>query len=399
MFRKIVTELAYSPTLAENLGFYVKQLRSEVSVRQVGLIFTLLAVVVQLIAALFPPESANAHNPDIFIDAKLQSIQDYLEYYDQNANNIRDLLASLGITRSAIEAAQRQTLASGPRTSLWSVHNDRTEESRAYFFPTTNEKSGVAYYRPLPSELLGTEAYVGSSSSLGGWFAITANGANLVTENRVPSTCSTWLASPNKPLRVDSWTNDPECLSMLDLSLEAREISSDSTDIGQLRALDRVAYTLSIKNKRDTAIPVTPSINLEDTLEYSRILDYGGGSYDFDTKNLAWRTTTLPAGGNITKTFIVQLLPSIPATARGQYISASYDCTVSMAFGNVLSTPVDCPFAKQVEQVANSLPRLSKSFNVIAAVLLAAAVAFLYARSRQLLSEIYIIRHNHLGGL
>ena len=106
MFRKIVTELAYSPALAGNLGHYIKQLRNETSRRQIGLIFVSLAVIVQLFANLFPPESANAHDPTTFIDGGIPSIDEYLNHYDKNDGNIQSLLNSLGIKRSEIKAAK-----------------------------------------------------------------------------------------------------------------------------------------------------------------------------------------------------------------------------------------------------------------------------------------------------
>ncbi len=400
MFRKIVTELAYSPTLAGNLGVYVKQLRNETSKRQIGLIFSLLALVVQLIATTIPPESANANNPEVFIDGGVASTEQYLEYYDQNARNSKDLLTSLGISRAEIAAAELDSLPYEASSSLWSMQNPRTDSSTAYFFEAANGTSSVAYYQPLPDELKDLSVFLGSSETLGGWFALTQSGASLVTEKLPPSPCSSWLDAPKQPLQLTSWNRDEECLSILNLSLDAREISSDNPSIDMFQPLDRVVYTLLAENTSDAAITVTPSVNLEDILEYSRILDYGGGEYDFDTKNLTWNNARIAAGERIERVFIMQLVPSIPATAQGQYVTASYDCTASLAFGgDVIKTPVNCPFAKSVEQTTNSLPTLSKRFNIVSAVLLATVVTFLYLRSRQLLTEIYIIRHNHLGGL
>ncbi len=160
-----------------------------------------------------------------------------------------------------------------------------------------------------------------------------------------------------------------------------------------------MAYTLSVKNNSDTNIDVIPAINLEDILEYTRILDYGGGDYDYDTRNLSWSKSTLTPQENLEKTFIVQALPSIPSTARGEYVTASYDCRVSASFGNTLSIPTDCPPAKQIEQIINNLPQLSGKVAGAVSVGFLALALYLYGRARQFLTELYIIRHNHLGGL
>jgi len=399
MFRKIVTELAYSPALAGNLGYYIKKLRDETSRRQIGLIFILLATIFQLFTAVVPPESANANDPAIFIDGGVQSINEYIDHYDQNTGNIMDLLSSLGITRSEIEAAKLQNLPTAPNASFWSMQNSRHKDNIAHPFQKATGGKGVAYYQHLQPREASSQAFVGKSTALGGWFGITKNGANLVTETTVISQCNTWLSETANPLIVDSWSNDPICLAKVNLTLSARAISSSSPTLDQLRASDRIAYTLSIKNNSDSDLAVIPAINLEDILEYTRILDYGGGEYNYDTRNLNWSQSTLIPQENIEKTFIVQALPSIPSTARGEYVSASYDCSINVTFGNTLSIPADCPPAKQIEQITNNLPQLSGKVASGASVGVLAITLFLYGRARQLLTELYIIRHNHLGGV
>ena len=47
MFRKLVSNIAFSPALVSQLGFYAKRLRKEETTRRIGLIFTVLALVVQ----------------------------------------------------------------------------------------------------------------------------------------------------------------------------------------------------------------------------------------------------------------------------------------------------------------------------------------------------------------
>lgn len=400
MFRKIVTELAYSPALAGNLGDYIKKLRDERSKRQIGIIFVLLAIVVQLFATLFPPESANANNPDVLIDGGVQSVDDYLTYYDQNAENIRDLLTSLGITRSDIEAARLATLPSTAEASFWSVQNNRGEDGSSYSFQTPSGKLGVAYYRPLSSLHSLPEAYVGSSAQSGEWFAVTKNSGNLITEAKSTPNCSSWFSTSVGLRSTSSWNDAVSCPAALEPSLSARTIlPSSSTTPRMANASDRIAYTLSITNKGVDDMPVVPAINLEDVLEYSRILDNGGGEYNYDTKMLSWSTTTLAAGESAERNFIIQLLPTVPSTARGQHIDASYDCMLKASFGNSISTSVNCPFVKHIENVTNNLPMVSKRANLISAAGLLIATLYLYFRSRQLLTELYIIRHNHLGGL
>ncbi|MDQ5932502.1 MAG: hypothetical protein QG649_587 [Patescibacteria group bacterium] len=63
MFRRIVSNLSFSPALVGQLGFYAKRLRREEATRRLGLIFTAMALVVQSLAVFSPPEAANAATP------------------------------------------------------------------------------------------------------------------------------------------------------------------------------------------------------------------------------------------------------------------------------------------------------------------------------------------------
>ena len=63
MFRRIVSNLSFSPALVGQLGFYAKRLKKEEATRRMGLVFTALALVVQSLAVFSPPEAANATTP------------------------------------------------------------------------------------------------------------------------------------------------------------------------------------------------------------------------------------------------------------------------------------------------------------------------------------------------
>ncbi len=60
MFRKIVSNLPFSPALVGQLGLYSKELNKEERIRRLGLFFLVLALIIQLIVILQPSESANS---------------------------------------------------------------------------------------------------------------------------------------------------------------------------------------------------------------------------------------------------------------------------------------------------------------------------------------------------
>ncbi len=117
MFRKIVSNLAFSPALVGQLGFYAKRLRKEEATRRVGLIFTALALVVQVFAVFTPPESANAANGNNIIYSGFKSKSDLLSIYDRNKDSaghkdIQQIYAHFGITRKDLANAKWTTVNS-----------------------------------------------------------------------------------------------------------------------------------------------------------------------------------------------------------------------------------------------------------------------------------------------
>ena len=60
MFRKLVSNLPFSPSLIGQLGLYAQRLKREQAVRRVGLVFTVFALIIQSLVVFNPPMSANA---------------------------------------------------------------------------------------------------------------------------------------------------------------------------------------------------------------------------------------------------------------------------------------------------------------------------------------------------
>ena len=117
MFRKIVSNLAFSPALVGQLGFYAKRLRKEEATRRVGLIFTALALVVQWFAVFTPPESANASNGNNIIYSGFKDKNDLLAIYDRNKDSaghtdLQQIYKYFGITRQDIANGSMKSINS-----------------------------------------------------------------------------------------------------------------------------------------------------------------------------------------------------------------------------------------------------------------------------------------------
>lgn len=197
MFRKIVSNLAFSPALVGQLGFYARRLKKEEATRRIGLIFTALALIVQSFAVFSPPESANAANSSDFIRGGFSNVNEYLSHYDQNSNNIKDIFASLGITRNEIKTAKKGTINSKDGVFSWGMrsHFSAAQGERVHSYAKSNNSTGKVYYRPLAlwdstsyTKKNGStyEVLIGHSAKFG-WFALMKNCGNLATK-RIPPT-------------------------------------------------------------------------------------------------------------------------------------------------------------------------------------------------------------------
>lgn len=189
MFRKIVSNLAFSPALVGQLGFYAKRLRKEEATRRIGLIFTALALVVQSFAVFSPPESANAANGDNVIYSGITSKEDLLGIYDRNVDSaghrdIKAIYTHFGISR--------QDIANSTMSSYYT--NDfngqiktvgRSNWGVANRFPVKISDSDTTVYSGgfldnYNQKRWQMKALIGQRSIDGQWFAITADCGNVV---------------------------------------------------------------------------------------------------------------------------------------------------------------------------------------------------------------------------
>jgi len=200
MFKKLVSNLAFSPALVGQLGFYAHRLKKEEATRRVGLIFTALALVVQSFAVFSPPEAANASSPNDFIYGGAYTIDAYLSNYDANTNNIRDLFNAVGISRSNIAAATKTQINSKDGFYSWGLnpHFSASQGEKSYTVAATGGGTRTFYMRPLRNWDGGSTLTTGSYyyafrgvSTQGMEFWLMLNCGNLALKQMPPAhTCA-----------------------------------------------------------------------------------------------------------------------------------------------------------------------------------------------------------------
>ncbi len=550
MFRKLVSNIAFSPALVGQLGFYARRLRHEELTRRIGLVFTALALVVQSFAVFSPPEAANAASSNDFVPGGVSSMSQFMRHYDANTNNIKYFFNAVGVTKAELQNTQKTTVnsKSGVLSYGFRKHFSTGSGEHQYMFPTTGSNQARVYYRPLSlwdskpyTKRNGSTytAWVGHSSKVG-WFAILANCGNFATKTTPPpppcpvGTTGRWpnCESPKCPLpgkshlppnhpdcaepvaacqaltigangpsysfngsattargaTVKSYTytvregsqvvktitqnssqltnaaqytqdkpgtytvvltvntslgaksgtqctknftvaapekcpvnpslpkDSPECqpcpgddtIWVKDEKCEAKIVESKSaanTTQGGVdattttaRASDRILYTITLENSGLEAKKVTVDEKISDVLEYAKVIDNGGGSFNESTGTLTWADVEVKPGEKQSRQFMIEVNSTISAMNTGVSDKTSYDCKMTNTFGNTVEIDVDCPAPKEVEAVITELPQTGATENMIFAGVVAAVVVYFYARSRQLKKEVRLIRRDLNAG-
>ena len=171
-----------------------------------------------------------------------------------------------------------------------------------------------------------------------------------------------------------------------------RNLSNPTGNNPILKANTRLEYTVTTKNAGNKTTSVIAEDNIADLLEYSRLIDNGGGFYNNDKQMIEWGDVTLEPGQSHNRRFVVILFDTIPTTPQDKDNSGAYDCRMTNTYGNTIDLQIDCGPLKTAENIIRDLPKLGNAPNIIFAISLAIAVIYLYNRSRQLGKEAQLLR-------
>lgn len=392
MFRKIVSNIPFSNSVRQQLAFYAKRLRKEELTRRLGLIFLVLALVVQSLSILSPPDAANAANSNDLVYGGIRpadgGISIFLRNYDQNINGLRDIMNYFGVTRGEIAASRHGAWTDASDIKRLKSVNHRQQGSAGEQAVTTtnsNSNSPMTFYtRPLyrsDNQVTTIWGFKGYSSTLQaktgvGTFYLMDICGNLLVES-VPTP-----PVPPKPANVE-------------LSKSALNATQGSVNASTLiaKAKDEIIYTVTAKNTGGVATTADLNDDLTDVLEYATLTDKGDGTFDESKKLLSWIGIPLAPNESVSKTFTIRLLDSIPTTPKGVSEPTSYDCRLLNVFGNQTTILVDCSTPpKIVEEVVAELPQTGPAENLMFAGIVLSIATYFYARSRQIGKEVRLIR-------
>lgn len=346
MFRKIVSNLAFSPALVGQLGFYAKRLRKEEATRRIGLVFVALALVVQTFAVFSPPESANAANADNIIYSGIRDKNDLLAVYDRGTDSaghtdIRQIYSYFGVTRADLANTQLGSYNTGDFNNKIQT-TGRSDWGVSYRHPVAITGTSTQIYTGGFTETYGKswpmKALIGKRAVDGAWFAITLDCGNLVYLTLPPPV--------KKPaVACSGLTVTP--ISRTTVRFNASAVATNGATISGYTYVVKDLHGMVVSTQKVASTASTSS--LESTVPKD-------GTYTA----VATVTTSLGdvSGANCTKSFTIS--PEARCALNSALVVSSPDCKPCLNDAHLWYKDKSCKpsfvLSKRVRNVTQALP-------------------------------------------
>ncbi len=463
MFEKLIANLPYNPKIITELGFYVRRIRQEESIRRLGLVFIVLAFFVQFFAFISPPTPSVAASTNDMINGGFSSKTELVA--DCTASiKYRTILMYYGIHCGDLGAGQTVSLVSTSYNKrLFSMGWNPQGKINVITKKPTDEQpvsiTGVSsplYWRYLWSWDTGSsstyQAVKITASMTGRTYYILYTCGNLVsiglpspyipprpaptpkpTPTTVPTPVPTSIPTPiatSTPAPTPTPTPAPtfypcqydssisasssqckpceESLSSTD-TVACIQYSKTAADNTQgiadangktANAGDKITYTLTAYNSgKATVSNFVMQDDLSYVLDYANIVSDDNGSLN-NSGVLSWPAVNIAPSASETHTIVVTVKNPIPQTLPSSSDPEYFDHIMTNIYGNTININLPQSPVTVVAATTSSLPNTGPGNSLIFAALIVVIAGYFLARSRLLVLESSIaIQDNNGGGL
>jgi uncharacterized repeat protein (TIGR01451 family) len=455
MFKKLLTNLPYNPSLIGQVSFYAKRLHGEEKIRRLGLVFVMLAFFVQMFAFVSQPESTLAESDNDIIRGGFTTRDQAVLHCINPQSDFSKILAYYGVSCEQIANASTVTIRSNAADydSL-----GRVQQGPTIYRPLTGKTNPTDEY-PVYIPNAGTfwmknlRAWDSYSSSTYKVLKITkADGTvimvmydcgNIVTIGQYtppqpppppppPDACplkpgqqdnanqcdvcplipGTQYSSTNscdacplipgtqntttecKPCESSEDDEDGEACLVPSKTAENNTQDLENADGTMAAAGDSITYTLSVKNHgKITVQDYVIAEDVSDILDYADITDLNGAKQEGHV--LSWPATDLSAGETVRKKFTVKIKNPIPRTPISASHPGRFDLVMNNFFGNQVTIKLPPDVIKTTEIVTQSLPNTGPGETMVAVVGFTVFVSYFFARTRLFAKEMDIVRTDY----
>lgn len=150
MFKKLLSNLPFNPSLITQVAFYARRLHRESSLRRAGLIFVALTMAVQVFAVISPAEASNQCSSNDVIRCGFRTREEAVQRCNSNTAGFRLILEYYGVSCGTLASAGTQTIRTNSYgNELYSM--GRNPYNKPGEYPVTIPGAGTFRLRPLSS--------------------------------------------------------------------------------------------------------------------------------------------------------------------------------------------------------------------------------------------------------
>jgi hypothetical protein len=386
MFKKLVSNLPFNPSLISHLRDYDLRLKRDLKLRITGVIILLLVLVIQIVAILLPPRNSTAYSPNNLITNSSNSINQLLNDCLINQNNYQNILSFYNINCNQIDSGKSTKLIlNSSSNALYSLNRLSYDPQNETSITISGQKfyiRSILFGNKLQSKSLpvlelnlNSQTYyinLGSGSIIGS--------KDTLINNQKTQFCA-----------------NPQTSSCLSYSLAVRVINSSNIDANDttVSAGSSLVYTLSATNESSHKIAnQTIDINLQNALAYSNITDTYGGVNQSGV--VSYKLSSVLPGQTQTEIITTQVKSPIPSSSISINDPNYLAQKMITSFGNSVVIFVPKTINKFYEiSINNYLPSTSSKDSLIILVVILLITIYLLLRTMVIRQEIKIIRHNH----
>lgn len=432
MYRKLISNLAFSPSTIDQVSFYAQRLRQEESIRRLGFGLIIFSMLIQIFAAMVPPERSLAASNNDVIKGGVSNIDDLRSSYHNQAD-VKALFNHYGLTAGDIQKGKVTNTK-----FKFQVQGDRgTRTVGRINFSTTKDRkigpfAGTNFYSRSAAEWQGSTSayYFGKQKGANNKYYyvwVLKDCGNIAyrptdgpkkpetepkpqpqpepaPEAPAPVLPPAIVIPPPPPPNDTPPPTPPQETPPPEITLHksainlTQKLDAKQTVTKPARSGDVIEYTLTASNTGGSAKErYVVEDYIGDIMDYADVdrnyLMSTEGSYS-SSKVISWPATTLPAGGEIKKTFRVKLKEVLPSTNNPHATAPEYDCKMQNGYGDEVVIMVDCPVLKTIE----ALPNTGPGETIAAAFGVSTISGYFFMRSRLLGKEVKIIKKTFQTG-
>ncbi len=242
MFKKLLSNLPFNPSLITEVSFYTKRLKQESSLRRIGFVFVALTLVVQVFAVISPAEASNQCSNNDIILCGFRSKSEAVQKCNANSQGFRTIIEYYGVSCTTLNSASTKTIKSSDYNGqLYSMGRNPYQKPGEYAKDIPG--AGRFYLRPLSSWGNNSYTMLATKTPDGMPFMVMYDCGNIVIQNG--------YTPPAKP-------EPPAVL----------KVAKVNEPTGAVKPGDTIKYTIAFTNTGGTAALFSVNDTLGPELEY-----------------------------------------------------------------------------------------------------------------------------------